>query len=143
MKKALAMAALIVAINSSAQVHPFFGGGVGYLNNPAATMKAGVQAGRFNIEASVAFSQVVPFQNSLKVGYSFGENWYVIPYAGVAYYAYASHNKSDNYAKPAVGLEAGKHINLSGTNGEFLIEGFDLFAEVFGKYIGAGFKVIL
>ncbi len=125
------------------QVNPFFGGSVGYLNNVGVSMKAGIQVRRFNAEVGVSFSQVVPFQNSFKLGYTIGSKWYAIPYAGAAYYTYSNEDRSKNYTKPAVGIEIGKHINLKGKHSEYLLEGFDIYGEAFGQWIGLGFKVVL
>ena len=132
---------LLFPIGVMAQVRPFFGGGLGYLNNAAIEMKAGVMVDNVMLEAATAFSAVVPFQHSLKLGYNFGETWYAIPSAGAAFYTFAQEDKERNYTKFAVGIEAGRRIDLWGTYGGDVFSSADVYISVFGKWKGIGFKM--
>lgn len=133
---------LLTAVSVLAQPKPFFGGSAGYLNNAAVDMKAGVMMNNVVLEASTAFSAVVPFQHSLKLGYNIGSKWYVIPSAGAAFYTFSDQDKQKNYTKFAAGLEAGYRIGLWGKQGGDVFSSADVHAVYFGKYIGAGMKMV-
>ena len=137
--------AILFSVPVFGQINPYIGGGLGSLNGVSVTMKGGVQvADRVIIEAAAAFSQQLPYQHSLKAGYRVGAytDWYAIPFVGVVQHHYGQDSKNLNEVRFAAGIEAGRRINLDGTNGEFLNR-FDLFVEYFGKYGGVGFRVAM
>lgn len=140
--KYLIAVVLLFPIGVMAQVRPFFGGGLGYLNNASIEMKAGVMVDNFLLEGTTAFSAVVPFQHSIKLGYNFGEKWYAIPSAGAAFYTFAQEDKERNYTKFAVGLEAGRRIDLWGTYGGDVFSSADIHISYFGKWVGVGMKMV-
>ena len=124
---------LITASTATAQISPFGGLSIGHLNNISTEIKAGAFIGKVMIEGSAAFSQVMPMQLSAKVGYQFGERWYLMPQVGYAWQSYGT-DKYLNTSGVAFGGEFGRVLN-----NEFC----QVYANAFGIFKGIGFRVKL
>ena len=140
MKHILPLLAIILTTTAAAQVRPYAGIGGGWMENTqqiSAELKVGTMIGNASIEASAAFSQYVPFQHSIRVGYQLGEKLYLTPQAGRLWHFYG--NGKESASRWSYGAEIGYIFNMDGTNGE----GMDvrLTLGYFGNYGGLGFRV--
>ena len=134
---------LLLPFTSIAQIRPFFGGGIGHLKGVAVEVKAGATVGNVIVEGAAAFSQVLPFQHSIKVGYSVGSDWYATPFVGAAFYNYSQDAKDKNYTRPAAGIEAGRRIDLTGTYGGEVFSAAQIHISYFGRWLGVGIRMVL
>lgn len=138
---------LLVATISKAQIDFSIGGGIGYMNNTTSVstqFKAqAVFAKRISIEGSAAFSRMVPFEHSVKLGYVFNPlgKIQIVPGIAITKYTFANHDKHLNYNKYNPAIEVSYQLSLEGTNGEAVFDHVKIFIDHIGSYTGAGLRL--
>ena len=140
MKTILPLIAILISTTVTAQIRPYVGMSASYMTNTqqiSGELKAGAMIGNASIEASAAFSQVVPFQHSIRVGYQVGQRAYITPQIGHIWHFYGNGKQSTSHW--SYGAEIGYIFDMTGTHGE----GMDVRVTLgyFGNYGGLGFRV--
>ena len=134
---------LLISTASHAQINAFVSGSVGHLNNASVGLRAGlIVADKVKIEGGVSFSQKLPFQHHASIGYIIGNDWQIAPAVG-AVFSQHGNDKHRNATRIGYGLQVSKQVNIEGLVAQDVFHSVQVVAEWFGRYVGAGFRLVL